>query len=187
MIAPMETEAHYSLAELARVTGVTPRTVRYYIAQGLLPGANEVGPGASYDADHLARLRLIRELQRQHLPLAEIRTRLAGLRPAEVAALLDEQASPRPRSQRRAPPSITSAACSEAGSQNAQITPTAASPGARAIHAPSPLARHRHPRLLVRCAWHRPPAPAPRRTSPKPLRPLMRPPRQSDPSGTGSH
>ena len=91
MIAPMETEAHYSLAELARVTGVTPRTVRYYIAQGLLPGANEAGPGASYDADHLARLRLIRELQRQHLPLAEIRTRLAGLRPGEVADLLDEQ------------------------------------------------------------------------------------------------
>ena len=93
MIAPMETEAHYSLAELARVTGVTPRTVRYYIAQGLLPGANEAGPGASYDADHLARLRLIRELQRQHLPLAEIRTRLAGLRSDEIAVLLDEQAS----------------------------------------------------------------------------------------------
>ena len=91
MIAPMETEARYSLAELARVTGVTPRTVRFYIAQGLLPGANEAGPGASYNADHLARLRLIRELQRQHLPLAEIRTRLAGLRPGEVADLLDEQ------------------------------------------------------------------------------------------------
>lgn len=93
MIAPMKTEARYSLAELARVTGVTPRTVRYYIAQGLLPGANEAGPGASYDADHLARLRLIRELQRQHLPLAEIRTRLVGLRSDEIAVLLDEQAS----------------------------------------------------------------------------------------------
>ena len=93
MITPMETEARYSLAELARVTGVTPRTVRYYIAQGLLAGANETGPGASYDADHLARLRLIRELQRQHLPLAEIRTRLAGLRSDEVAVLLEEQAS----------------------------------------------------------------------------------------------
>lgn len=87
----METEARYSLAELARVTGVTPRTVRYYIAQGLLPGANEAGPGASYDADHLARLRLIRELQRQHLPLADIRQRLAGLGSGDVAALLREQ------------------------------------------------------------------------------------------------
>lgn len=87
----METEARYSLAELARVTGVTPRTVRYYIAQGLLPGANETGPGAWYDEHHLARLRLIRELQRQHLPLAEIRQRLAGLRADEVTELLAEQ------------------------------------------------------------------------------------------------
>ena len=87
----METEARYSLAELARVTGVTPRTVRYYIAQGLLPGANETGPGASYDADHLARLRLIRELQREHLPLADIRQRLVGLGAHDVAALLQEQ------------------------------------------------------------------------------------------------
>lgn len=87
----METEARYSLAELARVTGVTPRTVRYYIAQGLLPGANETGPGAWYDEHHLARLRLIRELQREHLPLAEIRQRLAGLGADEVAGLLAEQ------------------------------------------------------------------------------------------------
>lgn len=87
----METEPRYSLAELARVTGVTPRTVRYYIAQGLLPGANETGPGAWYDEHHLARLRLIRELQRQHLPLAEIRQRLSGLEAVEVETLLEER------------------------------------------------------------------------------------------------
>jgi len=92
MMRVMNTETRYSLAELARVTGVTPRTVRYYIAQGLLPGANETGPGASYDGRHLARLRLIRELQRQHLPLAEIRSRLAGLADADVAELLAAQA-----------------------------------------------------------------------------------------------
>lgn len=89
----MDTESRYSLTDLARVTGVTPRTVRYYIAQGLLPGANETGPGASYDERHLARLRLVRELQRQHLPLAEIRGRLAGLADAEVAALLADRAT----------------------------------------------------------------------------------------------
>ena len=89
----MDNESRYSLTDLARVTGVTPRTVRYYIAQGLLPGANETGPGASYDGRHLARLRLIRELQRQHLPLAEIRSRLAGLADAEVAALLADRAT----------------------------------------------------------------------------------------------
>src|SRR3990172_4930427 len=92
MMRVMNTESRYSLADVARVTGVTPRTVRYYIAQGLLPGANETGPGASYDERHLARLRLIRELQRQHLPLAEIRSRLAGLADADVSELLSAQA-----------------------------------------------------------------------------------------------
>ncbi|MEO7665061.1 MAG: MerR family transcriptional regulator [Candidatus Limnocylindrales bacterium] len=80
----------HSLAELARTAGVTPRTVRYYIAQGLLGGANEPGPGAWYDADHLARLRLIRELQRQHLPLSEIRARIAGLTGEEIGRVLEE-------------------------------------------------------------------------------------------------
>jgi DNA-binding transcriptional MerR regulator len=93
MMPVMNTETRYSLAELARVTGVTPRTVRYYIVQGLLPGANETGPGASYDGRHLARLQLVRELQRQHLPLAEIRSRLAGLADSDVSALLSAQAA----------------------------------------------------------------------------------------------
>ena len=86
----MDTEPRYTLADLGRVAGVTPRTVRYYIAQGLLPGANDSGKGAWYDDRHLGRLRLIRELQRQHLPLAEIRTQLAGLGQDEVADLLEE-------------------------------------------------------------------------------------------------
>jgi DNA-binding transcriptional MerR regulator len=93
MIPEMDNESRYSLADLARVTGVTPRTVRYYIVQGLLPGANETGPGAWYDERHLARLQLIRELQRQHLPLAEIRSRLAVLGDDEVAELLASQST----------------------------------------------------------------------------------------------
>ena len=91
MITPMDTTAHYSLADLGRVAGVTPRTVRYYIAQGLLPGANDSGKAGWYDDRHLARLQLIRELQRQHLPLAEIRAQLAGLGEDQVADLLQEQ------------------------------------------------------------------------------------------------
>jgi Ca-activated chloride channel family protein len=69
--------ADYTLQQLADEGGVTPRTVRYYIAQGLLasPGA---GSGARYTDAHLERLRLIRQLQRNHLPLAEIRKQLDG-------------------------------------------------------------------------------------------------------------
>jgi len=94
----MDTETRFSLAELARVVGVTPRTVRYYIVQGLLPGANDAGPGAWYDDRHASRLRLIRELQRQHLPLAEIRTRLAELGDDDVTELLETESSKPPAS-----------------------------------------------------------------------------------------
>lgn len=77
----------YSLTELADLGGVTPRTIRYYLAQGLLPAVGQSGPGSKYDKRHLARLRLIRRLQGEHLPLAEIRRRLEGLSEAEIRAL----------------------------------------------------------------------------------------------------
>ena len=69
--------ADYTLQQLADEAGVTPRTIRYYIAQGLLasPGA---GAGTRYTDAHLERLRVIRQLQRNHLPLAEIRKQLDG-------------------------------------------------------------------------------------------------------------
>jgi DNA-binding transcriptional MerR regulator len=88
----------YSLTELADLAGVTPRTVRYYLSQGLLPSPGASGPGAKYDDGHLGRLRLIRRLQREHLPLAEIRQRLAGLDDASVAKLASEpEAAPDPQ------------------------------------------------------------------------------------------
>ena len=62
----------FELAQLADRAGVSPRTVRYYIQQGLLP-APEKGPGAHYGPEHLERLLLIKKFQREHLPLAEIR------------------------------------------------------------------------------------------------------------------
>jgi DNA-binding transcriptional MerR regulator len=80
----------YSLTELADLAGVTPRTVRYYMSQGLLPSPGNSGPGAKYDDAHLVRLRLVRKLQREHLPLAEIRQRLAGLDDTTIATLADQ-------------------------------------------------------------------------------------------------
>lgn len=79
----------YSLTDLARLADVTPRTIRYYVAQGLLPSPEAAGPATRYGEGHLARLRLIRRLQRDHLPLAEIRNRLEWMGDEEVQALLD--------------------------------------------------------------------------------------------------
>jgi DNA-binding transcriptional MerR regulator len=78
----------FDLNDLCRQGDVTPRTVRYYVQQGLLPSPG-LGAGARYGTGHLARLRLIRRLQREHLPLAEIRRRLEGLDDAAVEALLE--------------------------------------------------------------------------------------------------
>lgn len=65
-----------TLAELADESGVPPRTIRYYIARGLLDGPLVAGRAASYGPEHLERLRQIRSLQSQGLTLAEIARRL---------------------------------------------------------------------------------------------------------------
>ena len=78
------------IKELCEQGRVTPRTVHFYIQQGLLPPASSTGPGARYSVGHLARLRLIRMLQKQHLPLAEIAKRMKGLSDTQVEQLVAE-------------------------------------------------------------------------------------------------
>jgi len=90
----MPDDATYSITELADLAGVTPRTIRYYLAQGLLPSSGQTGPGARYAESHLARLRVIRGLQAEHLPLAEIRRRLDGLDDDQVVALAQRDVPP---------------------------------------------------------------------------------------------
>src|SRR5262245_32435413 len=80
----------YSLADLCDLADVTPRTVRYYIAQGLLRAPSGAGPATRYDDSHLNRLRVIKGLQRDHLPLAEIRTRLAAVSDEDLRRIAGE-------------------------------------------------------------------------------------------------
>jgi len=61
-----------SLAELAAAGGVKPRTVRYYIARGLLPPPRKAGRGACYGPEHLERLQQVQSLQKRGLMLAQI-------------------------------------------------------------------------------------------------------------------
>ena len=93
----MPNEQEYTIGELATLAGVTPRTIRYYVSIGLLPSPGQAGPGTRYGEGHLARLRLIRRLQREHLPLGEIAVRLEGLDDVAVeAALTIEDLGPAP-------------------------------------------------------------------------------------------
>jgi DNA-binding transcriptional MerR regulator len=79
----------YSLQDLAKLGDVTPRTIRFYIAQGLLPSPTQLGAAARYTEAHLDLLRLIKKLQSAHLPLAEIRNRLRGIPPDKVAQVAE--------------------------------------------------------------------------------------------------
>ena len=84
----------YSLAELAKLADVTPRTIRFYISQGLLPSPGQQGPSTQYSDEHLERLRLIKKLQGAHLPLAEIRAQLRSVPVEQLAAIADAVPTP---------------------------------------------------------------------------------------------
>jgi DNA-binding transcriptional MerR regulator len=77
-----------TLGELTAAADVSVRTVRYYIAEGLLPPPEGSGPGSSYTQGHLDRLRLIQRFKEAYLPLKEIRRRLSGLSDDEVRSML---------------------------------------------------------------------------------------------------
>jgi DNA-binding transcriptional MerR regulator len=90
--------AIYKLDELAAAAGVSARTVRYYVQRGLLPAPAFRGRDTVYDEEHLLRLRAIRRMQDQYLPLDAIQAELARLGSAEL-----EQAGRAPSAEAPAP------------------------------------------------------------------------------------
>ena len=63
----------YKVSELAQKTGVTKRTIHYYISKGLLLPPNGSGINSTYDDSHLNRILLIKKLQAEFMPLNKIR------------------------------------------------------------------------------------------------------------------
>jgi len=87
----------FGIGELARRTGLTTRTIRFYSDEGLLPPTDRTHAGyRRYDAAALARLELLKTLRELGIGLTEANEALAGnASVAELAsrhvALLDEQ------------------------------------------------------------------------------------------------
>ncbi|MEU4739179.1 MerR family transcriptional regulator [Actinosynnema sp. NPDC023658] len=55
---------HYSIGDLARLTGLSTRTIRFYSDTGVIPVAGRTAGGfRTYDVDGLARLKLVRTLR----------------------------------------------------------------------------------------------------------------------------
>jgi DNA-binding transcriptional MerR regulator len=84
----------YTMADLEKATGLSARTIRFYITQGLLPAARGRGVGATYGPGHLLRLKAIGLLKQENTPLDQIRQRLEGMRDVELAAMLDVETAP---------------------------------------------------------------------------------------------
>ena len=84
----------YTISDLERETGISPRNIRYYITQGLLPPANGRGVGATYTADHLLRLKFVNKLKQDNLPLAEMRKQMDGLSQEKLADVLRVETAP---------------------------------------------------------------------------------------------
>ena len=100
----IELKKDFSIGELSEAASVTTRTIRYYVAEGLLASPENRGRGATYNEEHLARLQLIRRLKEEYLPLQEIATLMRGLDRQAVSGLLEQKqrTSVAPRSSAKA-------------------------------------------------------------------------------------
>ena len=82
-----EAQDRLGVAELADLGGVSRRTVRFYVQEGLLPAPLGVGRGRHYGPEHLQRLLQVKALQERGHSLADIRESLErGPRADRLAA-----------------------------------------------------------------------------------------------------
>ena len=90
----MTDESVYTIGQLAELAAVTPRTIRYYTSEGLLPRPDARGQYALYGPEHLLRLQLIARLKDAFLPLGEIKARLDQLDIDQIRDLLAGEDDP---------------------------------------------------------------------------------------------
>ena len=84
------TEEQFLIGELAKRAGVSVRTIRYYISEGLLPAPDTKGRYAAYDERYIARIRLIQHWKKAYLPLREIRSRLDALSEQDIQEQVEQ-------------------------------------------------------------------------------------------------
>ena len=74
-------DARWSVDELAAQTGVTVRTLRFYVSEGLVPPPVRAGRVAWYGRVHRARLEFVQVMQQHGYTLAAVRQVLDSLPP----------------------------------------------------------------------------------------------------------
>ena len=93
----MEGGPVYGIERLADLGGVSRRTVRYYVQEGLIPPPRGAGRGAHYGREHLEALLRVKALQERGLTLLEVRRALAGGKAHGLAAEVGSTARAVPR------------------------------------------------------------------------------------------
>ena len=86
-------DEQYLIHEVAEKAGVSTRTIRYYISEGLLPPPSNRGRYSYYDPAYIDLIRLIRQLKDSFLPLKEIKLLVQDITPERVQELLQSSAT----------------------------------------------------------------------------------------------
>ena len=86
----LQGQALYKIGEVERLTGLTPRRIRYYETQGLIHADRTTGKQRLYTAPTVERLRLIKSMIEAGHSLSGIKTALehrpaAPVKPAKAA------------------------------------------------------------------------------------------------------
>jgi DNA-binding transcriptional MerR regulator len=76
-----------TLEDLSTITGLTLRTLRFYMQEGILQGPDTRGKNARYSQKHLDQLEVIQRLKNLRVPLQEIRHLVNNITPQEITRL----------------------------------------------------------------------------------------------------
>jgi DNA-binding transcriptional MerR regulator len=83
-----DTKPQYSIGEIAEKTGISRRTVRYYVQRGLIDPPVGRGRGSGYTGQHVEQILCVLRLQREGLGLEAIQQlpqqAFVGAHPAAV-------------------------------------------------------------------------------------------------------
>jgi|CryGeyStandDraft_6_1057127.scaffolds.fasta_scaffold181885_1 DNA-binding transcriptional MerR regulator len=74
---------NYRIEQLVDLTGLSRRSIRYFVQKGLIKPPTGRGRGAFYDDDHLKTIREIRSLRDKGLRLSKIREKLKSQTPGK--------------------------------------------------------------------------------------------------------
>ncbi len=81
-------EPEYTVSQLEELTGISRRTIHFYVKEGVIAPPDGVAGGARYGEEHLLRLKLTKELQKSHLKLSGIREAMDRLSLDQMRSML---------------------------------------------------------------------------------------------------